>query len=235
MDVWGGENFELSFKTWMCGGRLAIIPCSRVGHIFRKHHPYSFPDGGAQTYNRNVARVAEVWMDEYKEIVYRHKPAARSAAGGSLMARKALRNRLQCQSFDWFLRTVYPQLKVPPDMQSLVRVRYRLAAAGRCLGVRGLGPGSIEMVDCASAPYWTISGGMLSLDTARDTCVVAQGDSVHMQFCDQATNRWTLNNNQLQYRDGGVTRCLSPVPSLSACSAATAWVLMSPGAPVRVE
>lgn len=54
----------LTFQVWMCGGSLAIIPCSHVGHVFRKRRPYGSPNG-EDTMSHNSLRVARVWMDEY--------------------------------------------------------------------------------------------------------------------------------------------------------------------------
>lgn len=34
-----------SLQVWMCGGRMEDIPCSRVGHIYRKYVPYKVPGG----------------------------------------------------------------------------------------------------------------------------------------------------------------------------------------------
>lgn len=57
----------------MCGGSLKILPCSRVGHLYRVS-TYSFDGDAKLIKHRNNVRLVEVWMDEYKKFYYAAKP-----------------------------------------------------------------------------------------------------------------------------------------------------------------
>ena len=74
MEVWGGENVEMSLRVWQCGGELLIIPCSRVGHVFRKVSPYSWPGGVTHVLHHNRLRTARVWLDEFIELPFSLDP-----------------------------------------------------------------------------------------------------------------------------------------------------------------
>ncbi|XP_070623782.1 polypeptide N-acetylgalactosaminyltransferase 5 isoform X2 [Bos indicus] len=135
LDVWGGENMELSFKVWMCGGEIEIVPCSRVGHIFRNDNPYSFPKDRMKTVERNLGRVAEVWLDEYKELFYGHGDHLidQGLDVGNLTQQRELRKKLKCKSFKWYLENVFPDLKAPIVRASGVLIN---VALGKCISIR---------------------------------------------------------------------------------------------------
>nr|XP_003922012.2 polypeptide N-acetylgalactosaminyltransferase 5 isoform X2 [Saimiri boliviensis boliviensis] len=144
LDVWGGENMELSFKVWMCGGEIEIIPCSRVGHIFRNDNPYSFPKDRMKTVERNLVRVAEVWLDEYKELFYGHGDHLinQGLDVGNLTQQRELRKKLRCKSFKWYLENVFPDLKAPIVRASGVLIN---VALGKCISI---GNTTVILEDC---------------------------------------------------------------------------------------
>lgn len=75
-------------------------------------------------------RLAEVWMDEYKEYYYIREPQIRKLELGDISAQVSLRNKLQCKPFKWFMDNVaYDLVKkfpLPPKNKAWGEVRFFL-------------------------------------------------------------------------------------------------------------
>jgi len=211
MDIWGGENLEISFRVWQCGGQLEIVPCSRVGHVFRKQHPYTFPGGSGTVFARNTRRAAEVWMDDYKKYYYTRRaaevwmddykkyyyaavPLARNVAFGSIEARLRLREDLECKPFKWYLDNVYPDLKVP-DSKELSTGSLRQGS--QCLDTLGhMTGGEVGVYTCHGTggnQEWSLtkSGNVKHSDLCLSVSSALEGESVKLKICNNSeSQKW---------------------------------------------
>ncbi|XP_066952558.1 polypeptide N-acetylgalactosaminyltransferase 5 isoform X1 [Macrobrachium rosenbergii] len=238
MDIWGGENLEMSFRIWQCGGTLEIIPCSHVGHVFRDKSPYSFPGGVVNVVMKNSARVAEVWMDEWRDFFFEMNPGARSVDYGDVSARRKLREELKCKSFRWFLENIYPESQMPLDYYYLGEIRN--AETQSCLDTLGRKSGE----NLGTSYCHGLGGNQVFAYTKRqqimsdDNCLDASNPSgpVKLVRCHGmgGNQMWTYNDQDGSIRHVNSGRCLQKpdardvtLPVLKPCDGAASqqWVM----------
>ncbi|KAL6725440.1 hypothetical protein Aduo_007492 [Ancylostoma duodenale] len=210
-NVWGGENLELSFKIWMCGGTLEIVPCSHVGHLFRTRSPYS---GGGGFLKRNLIRLAETWLDDYKKYFY-ERINNELVDFGDISERRELRESLGCKSFKWYLDNVFPDLFVPGE--SIAKGELRNLGAPYC-------------VEAQTNPYanmWITSSlckkqkinqlWMMSKDgeIRRDvTCIDYAGQNITVNHCHgmKGNQEWRYNHQTGRVFHPMSRKCLEMTP-----------------------
>lgn len=235
MDIWGGENLEMSFRVWMCGGKVYIVTCSRVGHVFRKTSPYSWPGGVARIINHNTQRIVEVWMDEYKDFFYKINPGVRSTSYGDVSERKALREKLHCKSFKWYLQNVYPESQMPVEYHALGEIRNK--ATGQCIDSMGRKSGEkVGMVQCHGMGGNQVFAytGSKQLATDDNLCVDATYNSPVFTRCDSGKGQWDYVKETLELKHVNSKQCLGAAgpndkdaPSIGPCdgSVRQKWIL----------
>lgn len=52
---------------------MEVIPCSRVGHLYRRS-TYSFNGNANEITSQNSVRLVEVWMSDLKFLYYAASP-----------------------------------------------------------------------------------------------------------------------------------------------------------------
>lgn len=213
--IWGGENFELSFKVWQCGGRLQWVPCSRVGHIYRPFMPYSFGTMANQRKGplvlTNYKRVVEVWFDNmYKEYFYTREPLARFYDQGDISKQLELKKNLGCKSFDWFMNNVASDVfrdfpRLPKNLEwGEIRLMGANEASNKCLDAKSPQPPSTIVVNtCHSLGgnqlFRLNAAGQLAVG---ERCVEATKTKMSLAYCKLGTvdGPWKLKDNYLIHK-----------------------------------
>ncbi|KAK3591619.1 hypothetical protein CHS0354_013803 [Potamilus streckersoni] len=199
-----GDNIELCLKSWLCGGSVEIIQCSRVGYIF----PSQPPDSNSKDslYLRNIKRIADVWLEEYKRFFYHMKPSARFFPETSIAERRSLKKQLKCRNFKWFLETVYPELRLPVTDEILFG---KISQAGVCLDVVvGQAPAIAKLLPCREGnDSQTWSWNKSGVITNGIACLTADPIETHgyvmLRYClkECKSQMWSRKHEQIVLAD----------------------------------
>ncbi|XP_005105766.2 N-acetylgalactosaminyltransferase 7 [Aplysia californica] len=243
LKIWGGENYELSFKIWQCGGIIEWVPCSRVGHIYRNHMPYSLGsdiDPQMSPISINYMRVVEVWMDpEFREYFYTREPSLRGYPIGNITGQLNFKKEHKCKSFKWFMDNVaydvFDQFPRLPPNKAWGEVR--LQGTNLCWDAHSteVGGSSVGVGHChgygSSQQFRLNERGQIGIG---ERCIMAQGaDKLHITYCSTApVGPWEWDENTGIIRHHEFNKCVEAgadnVLHLKFCNAkatGSRWVI----------
>lgn len=60
-----------------------------------------------------------------QEYFFKERPHLREYPFGDVTDRVALRNRLDCHNFNWYLNNIYPELVLPTDDKSRLQKKWK--------------------------------------------------------------------------------------------------------------
>lgn len=126
--VGGGEDIELSIRSWLCGGTVEVCDDSHVSVALEINYSNN-------TIN-NLARIAENWFPEKASNFYKSRQIdPKSVNCGRLKSRTTHR------SMDWFFQHIQPELAGAYDLNGY--------AYGKSIAIVGAGP-SLDYVNLAA-------------------------------------------------------------------------------------
>ena len=135
---WGYENIEVGLKTWMCGGVVHYVPCSRVLHYAAQRVPLTHGDRAKAEhllYNAGIVVKSYFSEEQFQEydMITNVNLSMRSSVE-SVAANKAMLKRNKCtRDYEWIRSNLMPRIESYGKETS---VAHMLMTEGRCVTVQ---------------------------------------------------------------------------------------------------
>lgn len=201
---WGGENFEQSIRTWLCGGEVILARESRVGHMFRDESPYVI---NTTQIHVNKARAIDVWFDDYTNYYYRANDidVPRRSSYESLASRYEIKKKLNCKPFQYFV-DMFKHIMVDNDLWPDRIFHLQDIDTGLCLSSRpGEGRGVVVQTPCDKSDRSQIfipdSWKRIRSGKYTSDCIMVLDGLVRLGKCSAhkpEQRNWTLENEILR-------------------------------------
>ncbi|CRK95802.1 CLUMA_CG009258, isoform A [Clunio marinus] len=191
--IWNGENYELSIKLWLCSGGLFEVPCARAVHLSKAHSAYRNTKEVTDFEGRNLKRVAEVWLDDYKQYFYRGNiNRYKNLDPGDLTEQFKKKKSLNCKPFQYYLDEVAPEILkfYPITPQNFAAGKIQSIARNLCLGlVKRSYKKPVELFNCNQT-------------TGLDFLFTFEESIKYNDTSDQCLNEATLNLSNCNHQRG---------------------------------
>lgn len=156
-----------------------------------------------------MMRVVKTWMDDYDKYYLTREPQAAKVDPGDISAQLALRDKLQCKSFKWYVENVaYDVLKsyplLPPND---VWGEAKNPATGKCLDRMGGIPGPLGASGCHGyGGNQLIRLNVQGQLAQGEWCLTANGIRIQANHCTKGTV-----NGHFVYDRVSVLDCFKPL------------------------
>lgn len=117
------------------------VPCSGVLHLSKMRVAHRHSSDFSDFQGRNLKRVAEVWLDDYKKFFYRTDQARYDHIdAGDLSDKLLLKEKLQCKPFKYYLDFVAPEMleKFPIEPKYVYGGSLQVKSVKKCLALSGM-------------------------------------------------------------------------------------------------
>lgn len=190
----------MSLKLHLCGGDLVEVPCSRVAHTYRSNQINHVGPNGTDVTARNFKRIAEVWLDDYKQVVYKSDVEKFNVDPGDLTTAKLVKEKLKCKSFQYFLENIEPEMFTRyfyqlhfPGYFAEGRIR-SVAYPEHCVNTMLRTKTPVELLRCSiKKPSHLISSQLFRMTWHRKIRLWEQDDclqqNLHADFCNYDENQ----------------------------------------------